>query len=186
MKSGILMLVFVALILGLLGGSYYFVFKPASEKREVRKAETEKKRKELAELKRSTAGISDLEKKIREVQDAIRFFDSKLPQAKEVDKILKEVWNLADRNSLQTKTVKTQKAERSAGYSEQPIEISLSGSFEGYYSFLLQIEKLARITRIHNMKLEKITSKDGDMQAKMTLSIFFESDGSAKPLAALE
>ena len=54
--------------------------------------------------------------------------------------------------------------------------MSLSGDFNGFYSFLLQLEKLPRITRVTNMSLSKITDRDGEMNATMTLSIFFEPD----------
>lgn len=110
------------------------------------------------------------------MQQAITFFESKLPQEKEVDKILKEVWQMAEANSLQTRTIKTMKSERGASYSEQPIQMNLSGDFNGFYEFLLQLEKLPRITRVTQMKLEKISDRDGEMQAQMTLSIFFEPD----------
>jgi hypothetical protein len=54
--------------------------------------------------------------------------------------------------------------------------MSLAGDFKGFYSFLLALEKLPRITRVTQMQLTKINDKDGQMQATMTLSIFFEPD----------
>ena len=130
----------------------------------------------MRNLKQATAGIDDLNRKIDELQQAINFFESKLPQEKEIDKILKEVSQMAEANSLQTKTIKTLKSERGANYSEQPIQMSLRGDFNGFYSFLLQLEKLPRITRVTQMNLQKINDRDGEMQAQMTLSIFFEPD----------
>jgi Tfp pilus assembly protein PilO len=85
---------------------------------------------------------------------------------------------MAEANSLQTKQVRTMKSERFTSYSEQPIQMSLAGNFNGFYAFLLQLEKLPRITRITNMTLQKINERDGEMQASMTLSIFFESESS--------
>ena len=59
-------------------------------------------------LKSST--LNDVNHKIAELQQAIQFFESKLPQEKEMDTILKEVWQIAEANSLQTKTIKTGKS----------------------------------------------------------------------------
>jgi len=184
MKYGLGQLLAVMLMLTLLGASYFFVFKPAADKRAARQADIAAKTKALAELKQATAGIANIEQKIDELQRAIRFFESKLPQEREIDKILREVWQMAEANSLQTRTIKTLKSERSAGYAEQPIEVSLSGDFTGFYSYLLQLEKLARITRLSQMKLEKITDREGEMKAQLTLSIFFESGGTAVPAAS--
>jgi type IV pilus assembly protein PilO len=164
-------------VLGALLTCAYFVFKKSDVKDAALRAEIEEKNQRLANLAQATAGIEDLSKKIAELGDAINFFESKLPQEKEVDKILKEVWQMAEANALTTKTVKTMKSERYASYSEQPIQMSLNGDFNGFYSFMLQLEKLPRITRVMQMTLQKINDHNGEMQAQMTLSIFFEPDG---------
>src|SRR5437870_4160986 len=156
MRFGLRELIFVGLMLGLLGCTYVFVFKKANARREQKLAEIESMDKSLTNLRRATAGIDDMNRKIGELQQAITFFQSKLPQEKEIDKILKEVWQMAEANSLQTRTVKTLKSEYGTSYSEQPIQMSLSGDFNGFYAFLLQLEKLPRITRVTQMKLEKI------------------------------
>ena len=176
MRFGIRELVFVTLMVGLLVSTWVFVFKKASARREAKLAEIAQMDKALGNLHKATAGIDDLNRKISELQKAIDFFASKLPQAKEMDKVLTEVSQMADANSLQSKTVKSLKTERGANYSEQSIQMNLSGDFNGFYSFLLQLEKLPRITRVTQMNLQKISDRDGEMQAQMTLSIFFEPD----------
>jgi type IV pilus assembly protein PilO len=176
MKFGIREIVFVVVMLGLLGSTNYFVFSKANVKKQELLKEIHDRQAALSNLQQATAGIDDLNHKIDDLQKAITFFESKLPQEKEVDKILKEVWQMAEANSLQTKTIKTLKTERGPSYSEQPIDMSLAGDFNGFYSFLLQLEKLQRITRVTSMTLTKINDRDGEMQAQMTLSIFFEPD----------
>lgn len=183
MKLGAREFLFFSLLVGLLAGSWYFVFKRANDRREFLKSEIARKETDLENLRKSTAGIEDLGKKITELQQAIAFFESKLPQEKEMDKILKEVWQMAQANSLECRTIKTLRAERLASYSEQPIELVMSGEFAGFYNFLLQLEKLPRITRLNQMNLQKITSVDGQMTAKVTLSVFFEPDTAAAAAA---
>src|SRR5215212_7017084 len=151
MKFGIREVIFVVVMLGLLGSTNYFVFTKANKKKQDLLSEIRNKQTALSNLQAATAGIEDLNRKIEELQQAITFFESKLPQEKEVDKILKEVWQMAEANSLVTKTLRT---ERGPSYSEQPIELSLQGDFNGFYSFLLQLEKLPRITRVTRMDLQ--------------------------------
>src|SRR5437773_5750998 len=176
MKFGIREIIFVLVMLGLLGSTNYFVFSKSNKRKAERLADIRARQQALGNLQQATAGIDDLNHKIDELQKAITFFESKLPQEREVDKILKEVWQMAEANSLQTKTIKTLKSERGPSYSEQPIQMSLAGDFNGFYSFLLQLEKLPRITRVTQMNLTKISDRDGEMQAQLTLSIFFEPD----------
>lgn len=179
MKFGIRELLFLCVMIGLVAVSYFRIVVGKNEERIALDQDTTQMVEKLGRLGEATAGIDDLSRKIDDLQKAITFFESKLPQAKEVDKILKEVWQIAEANSLTTKTIRTLKSERSANYSEQPIQMSLSGDFDGYYAFLLQLEKLPRITRITRMNLQKITDAEGEMQAQMTLSIFFEPDTNA-------
>jgi Tfp pilus assembly protein PilO len=179
MRFGIRELIFVTLMIGLLVSTWVFVFNKATARREAKLAEIAQMEKALANLHKATAGIDDLNRKVSELQRAIDFFASKLPQAKEMDKVLTEVSQMADANSLQSKTVKSLKTERGRSYSEQSIQMALSGDFNGFYSFLLQLEKLPRITRVTNMNLQKINDRDGEMQAQMTMSIFFEPDANS-------
>src|SRR5437763_7923203 len=147
MKFGIREIIFVLVMLALLGSTNYFVFSKSNKRKAERLADIHQRQQALSNLQAATAGIDDLNRKVDELQKAITFFESKLPQEKEVDKILKEVWQMAEANSLQTKSIKTLHSERGPNYSEQPIQMNLAGDFNGFYSFLLQLEKLPRITR---------------------------------------
>jgi Tfp pilus assembly protein PilO len=176
MRFGIRELIFVSLMIALLISTWVFVFRKASTRRQQKLAEIEAWDKQLSNLRTASSGIDDMGRKITELQKAIDFFASKLPAAKEMDKVLTEVSQMADANSLQSKTVKSLKTERGRNYSEQSIQMNLSGDFNGFYSFLLQLEKLPRITKVTNMNLQKINDRDGEMTASLTMSIFFEPD----------
>jgi Tfp pilus assembly protein PilO len=176
MKFGIPELLFVAILCGVLAATYMLVDKKAKARAAIEQKVAARQR-DLADLDRATAGISDVSGKIDELQKAIAFFESKLPQEKEIDKVLREVWQMAERNQLTIKTIKTLKSERSAGYSEQPIEMSMSGDFkDSFYAFILQLEQLPRLTRVSKMELKKISERNGQMEAQVTLSIFFEPE----------
>ena len=176
MKFGIRELSVVVVMLGLLGAIYFLVWDKAQAKIVSMERRTEEKQKALAELERATAGVADVDRKVEELQEAIKFFEKKLPQEREMDLILKEVWQMAEQNKLTTKTIRTMKSQRGAAYSEQPIEMNLSGDFAGFYEFMLQLERLPRLTRVQNMTLDKINGQEGLMEAKVTLSIFFEPE----------
>ena len=173
-------------MLGFLGCSYFFVFTKANQKREALRKDMAHKRQVLLSLQQSTNGIEGFNKRIADLQKGIAEFEAKLPQEKEFDKILKEVSQMAETNSLSTKTVRTLKQERSSHYSEQPIQMTLTGNFNGFYLFLQQLEKLPRITRLTSMQLQKITEHDGDMTATLTLSIYFEPDAAATSVAGAQ
>lgn len=182
MKFGVREIIFVAVMLGLLGSSYFLVFNKANAKRMALEAEIDRKQKALADLQRARVGVDDLKKKIDELQQAITFFEAKLPASREMDKVLEEVTRLARDNGLEQRTFKTGRSQRAANYSEQPIEMTLAGDFEGFYVYLQQLERFERLTRVTRMDLTKMNERDGAMEAKLTLSIFFEPDGAVASL----
>src|SRR5579864_9172388 len=144
------------------GAGFYFMWAQPTIRHDAELAhEIEDRQRALADLERSTAGIDDINRKIKELQDAVQFFESKLPQEKEVETILAQVWKMAEANSLQARTIKSGKTERTANYSEQTIEMSLAGDFTGFYLFIQQLERLPRLTRISDMTLSKISDHDG-------------------------
>jgi len=184
MKFGIREISFVVVMLGLLGAIYFLVWDKAQAKIVSMERRTEEKVKALSDLERATSGVSDVDRKVSELEEAIKFFEKKLPQERDIDQILKEVWNMAEQNQLTTKTIKTMKSQRGVAYSEQPIEMSLGGNFSGFYEFLLKLEKLPRLTRVNQMNLDKINGKEGQMEAKLVLSIFFEPENSGGAASA--
>ena len=176
MKLGLRELIFIAVMLGLLGSSYFLVFTKANEKRKALETEIDRKQEALADLGQAQVGIDDVKKKIDELQAAIKFFEGKLPEHGQMDVVLGSVTKLAKENGLEQKTFKSGKQQQAANYSEQQIEMTLAGAFEGFYVYLQQLERFERLIRVTRMDLTKMNEKDGSMEAKLTLSIFFEPD----------
>lgn len=188
MRLGLREILFFLVMLGVLGSAYFLIFSKANAKRNALEADTISKQQALANLQTATVGISDVNRKIDDLEKAIKFFDSKLPPQREVDTILQQVAQISQASGLITKTVKPSKSEITASYSEEPIELVLAGDFKGFYQFLLNLEQLPRLTRITQMRLTKINEQEGKMQADMTLSIYFapesQSGGSAGQTSA--
>jgi len=176
MKLGVREILFFMVMIGVLGSAYFLIFSKANAKRQTVQADTLSKQRSLSDVHTATAGIKDLNRKIDELEKAIKFFDSKLPQQREVDTILQQVSQISQSAGLVTKTVKPARSETTANYSEEPIELVVSGNFEGFYQFLLDLEKLPRLTRVTQMKLTKINDHEGQMTADLTLSIYFAPD----------
>jgi Tfp pilus assembly protein PilO len=167
-------IVFFCIMLAMLGGTYLLVFSKANAKRQAYLTDMTQKQRMLNDLHVATAGVDDINAKTEQLSKAIVFFQQKLPAEKDIDGILQEVWELAKTNDLQSCAVKPDKSEHGSNYSEQSIQMTLSGNFNGFYSFLLELEKLPRITRITEMKLTKLNERDGEATAQIQLSIFFE------------
>ena len=175
MQFGGRQLIFLLLLLAMPVAAYYFVFEPRN--RQITEAwdEITKKRVKLKQLEYATRDITDLGLEIDRLTVAIARFEQKLPAEQEVDVILRQVWELAMRHDLQPNRFEPVEPVATADYSELPISMVIEGDFDGFYGFLLELEKLPRYTRMRKMKLKKIKQDSlGQMTAEVVLSIFFE------------
>ncbi|MDY6914164.1 MAG: type 4a pilus biogenesis protein PilO [Planctomycetota bacterium] len=186
MKLGLREIVFTVLLMALPIGAWWFVFRPHNVRNNQMLQQIEAKRNKFKELNQITGTIGNVQKEIDSLSKAIAFFHSKLPNEKEIDKVLKEVWLLAESSQLTTKSIRTlkRKSDRmfltaadsgSELYAEQPIAMQLQGDFVGFYTFLQALENQPRIMRIRKMTLKKLPKQpEGVMQANFVMSVFFE------------
>ncbi len=182
MRFGPREIVFFIVLLVVPVASYFYVFKPRNAEIRQAQIEVENKQAKLDKLREVSEKIDDIGLAIDKGRAAIRLVETKLPSARDVEVILEDVWELAAASRLNVKSVKSEKPVPAAGYMEQPLRIVMKGEFEGFYEFLLSLESLPRITRIHEMKLDRQGSgrgkddadRSGMMVADFVLSIYFE------------
>jgi len=175
MRFGIRELVFVLMLVAMGAASYIFVIEPRNSRTAEVLRETTVKNEKLQQLDVAMQGMSDIGREIDKLTEAISGFEQKLPASRETEVIVKQVWEMAMKQGLTSKSIRPDKPIISASYAELPIRMVITGDFDGFYSFLLDLEKLRRITRMQDMKIEKLRDAEGQMQANVVLSIYFES-----------
>jgi len=129
---------------------------------------------QLVKLEKVARRISDLQQGIQRLESALAFFENRLPKEREIDVILREVWQIAESKSLVTRSIRTTTPEALARYNCQPITLTLDGPFEGFYEFLLGLEQMPRLTKIRQMRLAKSATNEGQVQVTLVMDIFFE------------
>ncbi|MEQ9207870.1 MAG: type 4a pilus biogenesis protein PilO [Phycisphaerales bacterium] len=176
MQFGIRELVLFLTVLLLPVVSYLLVFRPQSANIESAKVEIAHKQEMLGKLRAETARNDDLLLINQQITERIETMESMLPSNKEVDQIVRQVSSLAIQSGLSSPTLKSTKPQAAAQFREQPLEMSIEGSWAGFYAFLLKLEQMPRITRIIDMKIEDTPSDETEIKASFTLSIFFRNE----------
>ncbi|MBL8962829.1 MAG: type 4a pilus biogenesis protein PilO [Phycisphaeraceae bacterium] len=169
-REGLIGVVLLAIPLS----SWWLVFRPQNTAIDTAKREVAHKRDLLEKLKQHTSRNQDLAEANQEMNDRIRAIEGRFPGVKEVDSIVRQVSDVAVLCRLNAPTVANVKPRQEAMYMEQPLDMTLSGNWEGFYDFLARVEQLPRITRISNMLLRRDDKGDGDMKAEFTLSIYYQ------------
>ena len=189
MKFGMRELMFFFVLLAVPVASFMYVFKPRNAEIAAADQEIQGKRAKLEQLQLMTATIDDLGAAIEEGRRTVQTIEAKLPNEQGVEVILEQVWQLAKNNHLIVKSVKSEKSVPAALYMELPLKVWMEGDFDGFYQFMLELENLPRITRIHEMKLERLNSggssksesaPPGTLKAEFILSIYFQPQQSSQ------
>jgi Tfp pilus assembly protein PilO len=175
MASTMRKVIFFVLLLAVAYLAYAFMIRPANKDIEKQKADVQSKMAKLSELERATAEVRDLGKQTAKLKEAFEFFNNKLPPHSQIHKVLEQVTVIAQKQGLKTKTIRTLKQKECMGYVEQPLKMELYGNFDAYYSFLLDLEQLPRITKIRELTLTKDLKNEGMTTAEFVVSIFFQA-----------
>jgi hypothetical protein len=84
MTSGLRQAIFFFLLVGVAAAGYQYMIKPANQHLAEAKRRVEGKRAKLADFEEATAQAEDFNKQVEQLQEAVRFFESKLPPTSEV------------------------------------------------------------------------------------------------------
>lgn len=180
MGLGIRQFIFLVVLLAVPLASYFLVFKPQNEEIKRARTEIELKQAMLEKLRVATAQTADLEQANAEIRKSIEAIESKLPSTKELDTVLREVSAIAANCGLKVPKFKKNDKNIPAGglAREQPLEVEVTGDFDGFYRFMQDLEKIPRITKIPDMKIVRADSKretnDGEIKATFTLTVYYQ------------
>ncbi len=166
----------IVIILATPLAAWWFAFVPENKYIEALSQDLKHKESLLETLREETSRNADLQKANEELHRSVTLIEQRLPSNKEVDAIVRQVSDLAVSAGLDAPGIKSSKPVQSALYMEQPLEMEVSGDFEGFFRFIAEVEKLPRITRIHDLKITSQTGKDVEILAEFTLSIYFQDD----------
>lgn len=177
MRFGIREILYLVVLFAVAGGSWHFGIAPVRANTAEFQAQTAAHEATLARLEEAKARYPDFDAEIQRLEEAMSTFAQKLPERKETAAIIRGITEIATANKLVVSTVKPAAQKASAGFVELPIKLEIRGDFDGFYNLIREIEELPRITRMPAMQLERADrGDDGAVAAKLTLSIFFETE----------
>ena len=99
MNSNFRKFVFLVLLVGLGAVGYQYMIKPANKNLADQQAKVEAKMEQLQKFQEATAAAEDLNKQLEKLEEAIQFFESKLPPTSQIHEVLEQV-QLLHRNKV--------------------------------------------------------------------------------------
>jgi type IV pilus assembly protein PilO len=92
---------------------------------------------------------------VKTVEGVLNKLTEQLPQKNEQAELLEDVSQKAIANGLQLVSIKPGRQENHGFYQENPIELTLTGNYNGFGEFVSQIGNMSRIVTLHDFTISK-------------------------------
>jgi type IV pilus assembly protein PilO len=108
--------------------------------------------------------VSDMEKIKREraeLQEKYTKILDRLPEEKEIPRLLRQVATVAGRSGLEVVIFKQKNPLDQELYREIPVEVSINGAYQSLWGFLNQLSQIPRIVNVGELHAKAVENPDG-------------------------
>ncbi len=178
------------LLAGVLGGGIlaayaYFLIMPMWEQRGRLQADLQKLESDLAQKKIIAANRPKLEADIKALQAQLEAALVRLPEEKDIPRLLTQVNTLGQQNGLEFLLFRPGTPAKKGFYAEVPIEMRVEGHYHAVGAFLDRVSKLERIVNVADIRVTPLAvqqqraGKTIQAELKATTFTFLEKGGTA-------
>ena len=178
------------MLIGLLGGAIivgyvYLLMMPLWAEKGKLEGDLEKLRNDLALKKNIAANRPKLEQEIKGLEKQLEVALVKLPEEKEIPKLLTQVNTLGQQSGLEFQLFRPAAPIKRGFYAEVPIDIRVQGEYHTLGGFLDRVSKLERIVNVADLRISPLAVQQQragrtiTADFKATTFTFLEKGGSA-------
>jgi len=178
------------MLIGLLGGAIivgyvYLLMMPLWAEKGKLEGDLEKLRNDLALKKNIAANRPKLEQEIKGLEKQLEVALVKLPEEKEIPKLLTQVNTLGQQSGLEFLLFRPAAPVKKGFYAEVPIDIRVQGDYHTLGGFLDRVSRLERIVNVADLRISPLpvqqqrAGRTITADFKATTFTFLEKGGSA-------
>lgn len=146
---------------------------PTQRKLSALREEIGRRQVELDGRQNKAARLRELERRIEKQKKELGDFDEKLPRQQDLGQFIKDLTLMGQQSLLRRSEVKLGVPKRMDLFSELPLELTFEGDFNNVFYFVRQTEEMKRLTRVRSMRVNTLDAKQGQVQVRMAMSIYF-------------
>jgi type IV pilus assembly protein PilO len=144
---------------GIIGVYVYFLMMPLWEQKDKLGAELQKLQSDLAQKRSIAANRPKLEAEIKALEKQLAVALVKLPEEKDIPKLLTQINTLGQQNGLEFQLFRPGPPVRKGFYAEVPIDVRVEGQFHNLGGFLDRVSKLERIVTVSDIKIAPLAAQ---------------------------
>jgi type IV pilus assembly protein PilO len=163
----------IALVL--LVGFYFLVYGPRNKEKASLASEVKQLEEELDNAKAVAELRPVLEKQIQEMGDKLAYYERRLPDEKEVPRLLVELRRAVEEEGVQLEALKAGDPENRGTYTTVPFDVEIVGGYHEMGKFVNRLESGERFLAVDDLSVES-GRRDKDPRhrtAKLVVSTFW-------------
>jgi type IV pilus assembly protein PilO len=169
----------------ILGGFWYLYWDSATQERDQKQAKVETLTKEIRALEVTASKLQEFQREVQLLEAKLETLKRILPPAKEIPDLMRKMQSLASQSNLQIKIFTPKALVNREFYQEQPIDVSVTGTFHNLAIFFDRISRLSRLVNVGGLKISAINqqtpSRTLDANAVATTFIYIETPPPGAP-----
>jgi type IV pilus assembly protein PilO len=169
----------------LLGGFWYLYWDSATQERDQKQAKVETLTKEIRALEVTASKLQEFQREVQLLEAKLETLKRILPPAKEIPDLMRKMQSLASQSNLQIKIFTPKALVNKEFYQEQPIDVSVTGTFHNLAIFFDRISRLSRLVNVGTLKItstsQQTPSRTIDASAVATTFIYVDTPPGPAP-----
>jgi Tfp pilus assembly protein PilO len=158
-----------------LAAFYWLGYRPQSQRLALLRAAVASRQAELQENQRRARKRNDIAARNEKLEAELERM-KKPSRQQELPELIKDLERGKAQASLRRYEQKLGVPVRSDLYCEQPIAMSFEGDFTSVFDFLRSADQIQRLTRIRSLKLKSRDDRTGQVQANLSMNIYFATE----------
>ncbi len=158
-------------LLVVVAAAVFLVYMPQMRRIRAAEARARELRQALAKTDQVAMDEQQIEETIKQINQHLKNFDTRLPSAAEIDQFLEQISAIAAKHHISLDLVKPGDITVRPLYADLPISIEGSCRFPDLYQLLKDINQMPRLTKVKDLRFQA-RPDNAPSKVEMTLLIF--------------
>jgi Tfp pilus assembly protein PilO len=148
-------------------------YRPAQRRLDDLQLQIQSKGREVDINQNKALNLPLLMMEVQQLDSQVRDYDRQFPRQANLGEFIGEITRVSQQLALRDWRYTPGLPRRGDAYFELPVQMNFQGDFTNVYSFLTEVERLQRLTRIRKLAIRSKDNRTGMVEVEIVLHIYF-------------
>jgi Tfp pilus assembly protein PilO len=148
-------------------------YRPAQQRLDDLHLQIQSKAREVDANQNKALNLPLLMMEVQQLDGQVRDYDRQFPRQANLGEFIREITQVSQQLALRDWKYQPGLPRRGDAYFELPIQMNFQGEFTNVFSFLTEVERLQRLTRVRKLAIRHKDTRTGIVEVEIVLHIYF-------------